>query len=133
MADQAVRNGYLGSSDRQSTGVIEGVSSLEVIWLHSPYSRCAWPPVIYERVPKLRFPFSQDSPFPRLSRWPAQWWACPESHSGWQRYCNVQAGIVMMVVALVGLVIVGVAISPLARSLTQDASLISVLAGGAGT
>ena len=54
MAHQAVRNGPVASRERQNNGVIKEWVPSEPIWRHSPYCRCAWPPAIDEKVPRLQ-------------------------------------------------------------------------------
>jgi Putative Actinobacterial Holin-X, holin superfamily III len=119
MAHQAVRNGYLGSSDRQSTGVIEGVSSFgtdlaTLAALQMRLAACdlrestkvAIPILAGLTVSSIIAVASAVVGLAGIALWLAT-------------VLNVQAGIVMMVVALVGLVTSAVATVLLARSLTR--------------
>jgi Putative Actinobacterial Holin-X, holin superfamily III len=120
MAHQAVRNGSVGSSARQSNGVIEGVSSfgtdlatLAVLQMRlaacdlRESAKVATPILAGLTVFLIIAGASAVVALAGIALWLAT-------------ILNVQAGILMMVVALVGLVISGVGSALLARSLTKS-------------
>ena len=120
MAHQAVRNGPIASRDRQNNGVIEGVSSfgtdlatLAVLQMHlaacdlRESAEAAAPIVAGLTVFWIIAGASATVGLAGMALWLAT-------------VLNIQAGIVMMGVALIGLVISGVAATLLARSLTRS-------------
>ena len=122
MAHQAVRNGPAASRDRQNNGVIEGVSSfgtdlamLAVLQLRlaacdlRECAKAATPIVAGLTVFWIIAGASAAVGLAGMALWLAT-------------ILNIQAGIVMMLVALIGLVISAVAATLLARSLSRSFS-----------
>ena len=120
MAHQEMRNGPVASRDRQNNGVIEGVSSfgtdlatLAVLQMHlaacdlRDSAKAATPIIAGLTVFWIIAGASTAVGLAGMALWLAT-------------IVNIQAGIVMMVVALIGLVISGVAAALLARSLTRS-------------
>jgi Putative Actinobacterial Holin-X, holin superfamily III len=122
MAHQAVRNGPVASRDRQNNGVIEGVSSfgidlatLAVLQLRlaacdlRECAKAATPIVAGLIVFWIIAGASAAVGLAGMALWLAT-------------ILNIQAGIVMMLVALIGLVISAVAATLLARSVSRSLS-----------
>ena len=122
MAHQAVRNGPVASRDRQNNGVIEGVSSfgidlatLAVLQLRlaacdlRECAKAATPIVAGLIVFWIIAGASAAVGLAGMALWLAT-------------ILNIQAGIVMMLVALIGLVISAVGATLLARSLSRSLS-----------
>ena len=120
MAHQEMRNGPVASRERQNNGVIEGVSSfgtdlatLAVLQMHlaacdlRESAGAAAPIVAGLTVFWIIAGASATVGLAGMALWLAT-------------VLNIQAGIVMIVVALIGLVISGVAAALLARSLTRS-------------
>lgn len=119
MAHQAVRNGPVASRDRQNNGVIEGVSSFGI--------DLATLAVLQMRLTACDVRESAQAAVPIVAGLTVFWIIAGASATVglaglalWlATILNIQPGIVMMVVALIGLVISGVAGALLARSLSK--------------
>ena len=120
MAHQEMRNGPVASRDRQNNGVIEGVSSFG--------TDLAALAVLQMRMAACDLRDSAKAATPIIAGLTVFWIIAGASTAVglagmalWlATIVNIQAGIVMMVVALIGLVISGVAAALLARSLTRS-------------
>ena len=115
-----MRNGPVASRDRQNNGVIEGVSSFG--------TDLATLAVLQTRMAACDLRDSAKAATPIIAGLTVFWIIAGASTAVglagmalWlATIVNIQAGIVMMVVALIGLVISGVAAALLARSLTRS-------------
>jgi len=120
MAHQAVRNRPAASRNRQNNGVIEGVS-----YFGTDLATLA---VLQMRMAACDLRDSAKAATPIVAGLTVFWIIAGASAAVglagmalWlATIVNIQAGIVMMVVALIGLVISGVAAALLARSLTRS-------------
>jgi len=119
MAHQAVRNGPVASRDRRNNGVIEGVSSYGI--------DLATLGALQMRLAACDLRESAKAAAPIVAGLTVFWIIAGASATVglagmavWlATILNIQAGIVMMVVALIGLVVSGVGATLLARSLTR--------------
>jgi type IV secretory pathway VirB2 component (pilin) len=119
MAHQAVRNGPVASRDRQNNGVIEGVGSFG--------TDLATLAVLQMRLAACDLRESAEAAAPIVAGLIIFWIIAGASATVglaglalWlATILNIQAGIVMMVVALIGLVICGAGAALLARSLSR--------------
>lgn len=120
MAHQAVRNGPVGSRDQQNDGVIEGVSSFG--------TDLATLAVLQMRLAACDLRESAKAAAPTVAGLTVFWIIAGASATVglagmalWlATILKIQAGIVMMAVALIGLVISGIAATLLVRSLTRS-------------
>jgi type IV secretory pathway VirB2 component (pilin) len=119
MAHQAVRNGPVASRDRQNNGVIEGVGSFGI--------DLATLAVLQMRLAACDLRESAEAAAPIVAGLIIFWIIAGASATVglaglalWlATILNIRAGIVMMVVALIGLVICGAGVALLARSLSR--------------